>query len=62
MKKAVVIVRYYIHPLSGETYVTEFVPGITEEEKRTDSDRNLSAEADPNPARKTRERVLTKPL
>jgi len=24
-----------------------------------DSDRNLSAEADPNPARKTRERVLT---
>jgi len=26
---------------------------------RTDSDRNLSAEADPNPARKTRERVLT---
>ncbi len=28
---------------------------------RTDSDRNLSAEADPNPARKTRERVLTLP-
>ena len=27
---------------------------------RTDSDRNLSAEADPNPARKTRKRVLTK--
>ena len=27
---------------------------------RTDSDRNLSAEADPNPARKTRERVLTR--
>ncbi len=26
---------------------------------RTDSDRTLSAEADPNPARKTRERVLT---
>ncbi len=26
---------------------------------RTDSDRNLSAEADLNPARKTRERVLT---
>ena len=26
---------------------------------RADSDRNLSAEADPNPARKTRERVLT---
>lgn len=31
MKKAAAIVRYYIHPLSGETYVTEFVPGITEE-------------------------------
>ena len=27
---------------------------------RTDSDRNLSAEADPNPARKTRERILTR--
>jgi hypothetical protein len=26
---------------------------------RTDSDRNLSAEADPNPARKTHKRVLT---
>jgi hypothetical protein len=26
---------------------------------RTDLDRNLSAEADPNPALKTRERVLT---
>jgi len=26
---------------------------------RTDSERNLSAEADPNPARKTRQRVLT---
>jgi len=29
---------------------------------RTDSDRNLSAEADPNPARKTRERVLTQEM
>ena len=27
---------------------------------RTDSVRNLSAKADPNPARKTRKRVLTK--
>jgi hypothetical protein len=35
------IVRYYIHPLSGETYVTEFVPGITEEEKRTDETLNV---------------------
>ena len=27
--------RYYINPVSGETYVTEFVPGITDEEQRT---------------------------
>ncbi len=29
-------VRYYINPVSGDTYVTEFVPGITDEEQRTD--------------------------
>lgn len=28
-------IRYYIDPVTGETYVTEFVPGITEEEERT---------------------------
>ena len=28
-------VRYYINPTSGETYVTEFVQGITEEEEET---------------------------
>ncbi len=28
-------IRYYIDPISGETYVTEFVPGITSEEQRT---------------------------
>ena len=28
--------RYYIDRLSGQTYVTEFVPGITDEEQRTD--------------------------
>ncbi|SDB21624.1 Transposase, Mutator family [Eubacterium oxidoreducens] len=31
----------------------------SERVERTDSDRNLSAEADPNPACKTRSRVLT---
>ena len=39
--KILLIVRYYIHPVSGETYVTEFVPGITEEEKRTDETLNV---------------------
>ena len=29
-------VRYYIDPSSGETYVTEYVPGITDEEEKTD--------------------------
>lgn len=28
-------VRYYIDPLSGDTYVTEFVPGITSKEEQT---------------------------
>lgn len=35
------LVRYYIDPTTGETYVTEFVPGITEEEERTDESFNL---------------------
>ena len=30
------LIRYYIDPVSGETYVTEFVPGITTEEQRTE--------------------------
>ena len=29
-------IRYYIDPASGDTYVTEFVPGITPEEERTE--------------------------
>ena len=33
--------RYYIDRLSGETYVTEFVPGITDEEQRTDENFNI---------------------
>ncbi len=34
-------VRYYIDPVSGETYVTEFVSGITDEEERTDESINI---------------------
>ena len=33
--------RYYIAPVSGEAYVTEFVPGITPEEERTDESLNV---------------------
>jgi hypothetical protein len=33
--------RYYIDPLSGDTYVTEFVPGITSEEERTEESFNV---------------------
>ena len=35
------LIRYYIDPTTGETYVTEFVPGITEEEERTDESFNV---------------------
>lgn len=35
------LIRYYIDPTTGETYVTEFVPGITEEEERTDESFDL---------------------
>ena len=34
-------VRYYINPTSGETYVTEFVQGITEEEEETGETFNI---------------------
>ncbi|MBP5669706.1 MAG: hypothetical protein J6X14_05290 [Lachnospiraceae bacterium] len=34
-------IRYYIDPVTGETYVTEFVPGITEEEERTSESFNV---------------------
>ncbi len=33
--------RYYIDPVSGETYVTERVPGIIDEEERTDESFNI---------------------
>ncbi len=35
------ILRYYINPFSGETYVTEFVSGITDDEERTDETLNV---------------------
>ncbi len=35
------LVRYYVDPTTGETYVTEFVPGITDEEERTDESFNI---------------------
>jgi len=34
-------IRYYIDPVTGETYVTEFVPGITAEEERTSESFNM---------------------
>lgn len=33
--------RYYIDPVSGDAYVTEYVPGITPEEERTDESLNV---------------------
>ena len=34
-------IRYYIDPVSGDAYVTEFVPGITSEEEKTDEELNV---------------------
>ena len=34
-------IRYYVDPASGETYVTEQVPGIIDEEQRTDETLNV---------------------
>lgn len=33
--------RYYIDQTTGDTYVTEFVPGITAEEQQTDESFNI---------------------
>ena len=33
--------RYYINPATGETYVTELVPGIIDEEQRTEESFNV---------------------
>ena len=35
------LVRYYVDPTSGETYVTEFVSGVMTEEQRTDETFNV---------------------
>ncbi|MBR1382647.1 MAG: hypothetical protein IJ555_02360 [Ruminococcus sp.] len=34
-------IRYYVDPASGGTYVTELVPGIIDEEQRTDESFNV---------------------
>ena len=34
-------IRYYVNPTSGETYTTELVPGIIDEEQRTDESFNI---------------------
>ena len=34
-------IRYYVDPTSGDTYVTEFVPGITDEEQKTGETFNI---------------------
>ncbi len=36
-----VLKRYYIDPVSGETYVTEFVPGVMEDEQQTGETLNV---------------------
>ena len=35
------LIRYYIDPVSGEAYVTEQVPGIIDEEQRTEEKLNV---------------------
>ena len=35
------LIRYYIDRVSGETYSTEFISGITSEEQRTDESLNV---------------------
>lgn len=35
------LIRYYIDPATGETYVTEQVPGIIDDEQRTDETFNI---------------------
>ena len=35
------IVRYYIDPVSGDTYITEFMQGMTEKEERMDETFNI---------------------
>ncbi len=35
------LIRYYVNPETGDTYVTEQVPGIIDEEQKTDETLNL---------------------
>ena len=35
------LIRYYVNPETGETYVTEQVPGIIDEEQRTEETLNV---------------------
>ena len=35
------LVRYYIDPVTGDTYITEFVEGITDEEERSPETLNV---------------------
>ncbi|MBQ9490486.1 MAG: hypothetical protein IKO03_01660 [Lachnospiraceae bacterium] len=35
------LIRYYVDPTSGETYVTEFVSGVMTEEQKTDETLNV---------------------
>lgn len=34
-------IRYYVNRTTGDTYITEYVPGITTEEERTDENFNV---------------------
>ena len=34
-------IRYYIDRITGETYVTEFMPGVSSEEERTEESFNV---------------------
>ena len=40
------LVRYYIERAMGYTYVTEFVPGVTPEEQRTEESFNIWDQVD----------------
>ena len=35
------LIRYYVNPETGDTYVTEQVPGIIDEEQKTDETLNI---------------------
>ena len=35
------LIRYYVNPETGDTYVTEQVPGIIDDEQKTDETLNV---------------------